>query len=69
MRTRFFDILYWLVILIWFAANAAVLVTTKRPRVDRYFLLIWAVVAYSLWRRWRRAQGRQGTSEAEDVDS
>lgn len=63
MRTRFFEILYWLVIGVWFAANIAVLVTAKRPRLDGISALIWVLVAYSLWRRWRRAQRAGGAED------
>ncbi len=56
MRTRFFDYLYWVVITLWITANAVVFVKTRHPPMDRGLALIWILVAYSLWRRWRRAQ-------------
>ena len=57
MQARLLEYLYWAVILLWTAANAAWLVTTKRPKLDPYCAVIWALVLYSLWRRWRRTQG------------
>jgi hypothetical protein len=57
MQARLLEYLYWAVILLWIAANAAWLVTAKRPRLDRISVVIWVLVLYSLWRRWRRTQG------------
>ena len=65
MQSRLFEYLYWAVVLLWITANAAWFVTTKRLKIDVPVALIWGLVGYSLWRRWRRAQRAGGTDDGE----